>query len=88
MHAQVWEPLVKTASVLSLGREFRLPVTKDSRVVRLWRAAPLLPVTSLSSQQNVGFRVIRPGFWRLCHLQAVQPWGGVMVHLSEPQFLP
>lgn len=36
----------------------------------------LLLVTSLFSQQKVDFGGIRPGFCHLCHLQAVEPWGG------------
>lgn len=87
MHAQVWEPLVKKTSVLSLRRGFRLSVMKLSRGSWAFEeAAWLLPVTSQSSQQNMGSRVIRLGS-ATCHLQAVQLWGGWFTSLSFSFFL-
>lgn len=84
-HNQVWEPLVKTTSVLSLGREFCLFVIKVSRGFGpLGKAAWLLP-PNLPTEC---------GLWthQACILPFLPLTGcaalGRMVHLSEPQLLP
>lgn len=78
IQAQVQQPLDNQCSFLweVFGESKFLVVKKVSRAVKL------LPVTSLFSQQNMGFGVSRPGFCRLCCLCARQLCRGWFTSLS------